>query len=203
MKLTTRHTRKTTPALTPDERVLPPIQVGSLNPKKLLLPVDFSQWSEKAVTYAVSLAKHFGSEIIAFHVAPMSAVVPSAEFVAMQGVVFDDQLRQDAVRRLEQWRARIAAHVPTRALVGSGVSVQEEIVNTARKYGCDLIVIGIHPKGAFEHLLTGSVAEKVVQHATCPVFVVREREHDFIETRDQAPRPKRRVARRPLVAARK
>lgn len=203
MKLTTRHTKKTTPALTAGECVLPPIKVGSLKPKKLLVPVDFSESSEKAVTYAVSLAKHFGSEIIALHVASMSAPVPSAEFVAMQGVVFDDQLRQDAIKHLEQWRARIAAHVPTRALIGAGVSIQEEIVSTARKYGCDLIVIGIHPKGALEHFLTGSVAEKVVQHATCPVFVVREREHDFIESRDQAPRPKRRVARRPLVAARK
>jgi nucleotide-binding universal stress UspA family protein len=174
-----------------------------LKPKKLLVPLDFSEWSEKAVTYAVSLAKHFGSEIVALHVAPMSTPVPSAEFVAMHGVLLDDQLREDAIRHLEQWRARIAEHVPTRALIGNGVSVPEEIVSTARKHGCDLIVIGIHPKGAFEHLLTGSVAEKVVQHASCPVFVVREREHDFIDTRAQASRPKRRAAHPPLVAAQK
>ncbi|HEY3855397.1 MAG TPA: universal stress protein [Verrucomicrobiae bacterium] len=194
MKLTTRHTRKTIPALTADERALPPIRVGLLKPKKLLVPVDFSEWSEKAVTYAVSLAKHFGSEIVALHVAPMAAPVPSAEFVAMQGVVLDDQLRQDAIKNLEQWRARIADHVTARAMIGSGVSVPEEIVNTARKLRCDLIVIGIHPKGTFEHFLTGSVAEKVVQRATCPVFVVREHQNDFINTRARIAEPKRSVA---------
>jgi universal stress protein A len=196
MKLTTRRSRKTTPALSSDEFSLPPIQVGSLNPKKMLVPVDFTECSVKAVTYAVSLAKHFDSEIILLHVAPLGPPTPSAEFVALQGVMIDEQIRDDAVNHLTQWRDRVAAHVPVRALVSSGVSIQDEIVATARKYSCDLIVIATHALGGLAHFLTGSVTEKVVHHAPCPVFVVREREHDFIQSRAQRRRQRTLVATR-------
>jgi nucleotide-binding universal stress UspA family protein len=196
MRLSTRHSRKITPTLSSDEMALPPIPVGSLNPQKMLVPVDFTECSIKAVTYAVSLAKHFGSEIILLHVAPLAAPTPSAELVALQGVMIDEQVREDAAKHLTQWRDRIAAHVPARALVSNGVSIQDEIVTTARRYKCDLIIIATHALGGLAHFLTGSVTEKVVHHAPCPVFVVREREHDFIHSR--APRRGRRT----LVATR-
>jgi universal stress protein A len=183
MKLKPRHAKRT--RLTPitGRWALPAIQVGTLRPKKILVPVDFTDCSQKAVTYAVSLAKHFHSEIILLHVAKLATPAPSAELVLIQTDVLDQQLRDDAALQLSQWRDRVAVHVRARPVVICGVSVHDEIVETARRNNCDLIVIATQPKGAIEHLFTGSVAEKVVHHAPCPVFVVREREHDFIQTR--------------------
>jgi nucleotide-binding universal stress UspA family protein len=190
MKLDTRHSRRTL-TITTDERALPPIRVGTLKPRKILAPVDFTECSHKAVNYAVALAKHFHSKIILLHVARLAVPAPSApsaELVVLQGGLLNEQVRDDAATQLSQWRDRIAAHVPARALVTSGVSVHEEIVATAHENNCDLIVIATHAKGALAHLFTGSVAEKVVHHAPCPVFVVREREHDFIQTRSRGRR---------------
>ncbi|HEX4121504.1 MAG TPA: universal stress protein [Verrucomicrobiae bacterium] len=160
---------------------LPPIRVGTLRPKRILAPVDFTECSQKAVTYAVSLAKHFNSEIILLHISKLATVSPAPEFAVLQTDVLNEQARESAVRQLGQWRDRVAVHVPVRMQVRVGVSTQEEIVDAARKTDCDLIVMATHVKGALEHLFTGSVTEKVVQHAPCPVFVVREREHDFLK----------------------
>jgi universal stress protein A len=168
------------------EGVLPPIRVRTLMPKRILAPVDFTACSMKAVTYAVSLAKHFRSEIILLHIAKLVMPAPAPDLVALRTDMLDAQLFDDAAKQLSQWLGQVAACVPTRALVRTGVSVDEEIVATARKSNCDLIVMSIQPKGALEHLFTGSVAEKVVRHAPCPVFVVREQENDFIETRRNA-----------------
>jgi nucleotide-binding universal stress UspA family protein len=189
MKTRVRHLRSIRPALPSDEDALPAIQVGTLKPKIILAPVDFTDCSMKAVTYAVSLAKHFGGEIILLHVSGMATPTPAAELVAVQGVMLDEQLREDATMRLAQWLDRVSEHVPARAIVTSAASVQEEIVETARKTRSDLIVIATHGRTGLAHLFSGSVAEKVVQHAPCPVFVVREREHDFIQPRSRKRRP--------------
>jgi universal stress protein A len=154
-----------------------------LKPKTILLPVDFTECSKKAVTYAVSMARHFHCRIILLHVARLAIPMPSPELVALQSDVLNDQMRNDAARQLAQWRHQVAAHVPARALVSSGGPVHEEIVAMARKTKSDLIVIATHAKGALEHLFSSNVTEKVVHHAPCPVLVVREREHDFIRTR--------------------
>jgi universal stress protein A len=183
MKANARHSnsRRITPN-TADERALPPLEACALKPKVILAPVDFTECSQKALTYAVSLAKHFHAEIILLHVATLAAPAPSPELVALQGDILKDQLRDEAAALLSQWRDRVAAHVTARALVSIGISVHDEIVATARETDCDLIVIATHAKGGLAHLFIGSVTEKVVHHAPCPVFVVREREHDFIRT---------------------
>jgi universal stress protein A len=183
MKANAHHSssRRITPD-TADERALPPLTVGTLKPKVILAPVDFTECSQKAVTYAVSLAKHFHAEIILLHVATLAAPAPSPELVALQGDILREQLRDESAKLLSQWRDRVAEHVTARTMVSAGVSVHDEIVATARETDCDLIVIGTHAKGGLAHLFVGSVTEKVVHHAPCPVFVVREREHDFLRT---------------------
>jgi universal stress protein A len=157
------------------------VQVGTLNPKTILVPVDFTECSRKAVTYAVSLAKHFKTEIVLLHVAKLAPTTPSPELVVMQTDVLNEQVRDDSERQLAQWRDQVREHVPARMLVRVGVSIQEEIVDVARETDSDLIVIATHAETGFAHFFNGSVTEKVVHHAPCPVFVVREREHDFIK----------------------
>jgi len=185
MKLKVRHSKRVPLASARGEWALPPVRVGTLKPKKILAPVDFTECSQKSVTYAVSLAKHFHSEVILLHVAILAPATPSPELVALQSDMLNEQLRDDAEKQLSQWRDRVAAHVKASARMSSGVSVNDEIVATARETNCDLIVIATHAKGALAHLFSGSVAEKVVYHAPCPVLVVHEREHDFIQTRSR------------------
>jgi len=188
MKLNGRHNRKV--SLVSD---LPPVQVGILNPKTILAPVDFTDCSQKAVTYAVSLAKHFKSEVILLHVARLAPATPSPELVVLQNDILNEQLRDDAERQLAQWRDQVQQHVPARMLVRIGFSIQEEIVEAAREADADLIVMATHAETGFAHFFNGSVTEKVVHHAPCPVFVVREREHDFIK-------PARRARTRSTLA---
>jgi nucleotide-binding universal stress UspA family protein len=160
---------------------LPPVRVGTLKPKIILVPVDFTQCSQKAITYAVSLAKLFKSQIILLHISKLAPATPSPEFAVLQTDILNEQARDDAARQLSQWLDQVAAHVPARMQVRVGVSAQEEIVEAATETQCDLIVMATHGKSGLAHWFSGSVAEKVVQHAPCPVFVVREREHDFIK----------------------
>jgi universal stress protein A len=185
MKLKTRNSRRNLLNSTAEEWSPRPIRVGELKPKMILAPVDFTECSQKAVTYAVSLAKHFHSKIVLLHVSTIGTPTPSAEMVALQGDLLIKETMAAAARQLSRWRDRVVEHVPARALVINGVSIQDEIVAAAHETNCDLIVMATHARGALAHLFTGSVTEKVVHHAPCPVFVVREREHDFIQTRSR------------------
>jgi universal stress protein A len=174
---------------------LPPIRVGTLKPKTILVPVDFTQCSQKAITYAVSLAIHFKCrQIILLHVAKLAPATPSPEFAVLQTDILNQQARDDAAKQLSQWRDQVAEHVPARMQVRVGVSTEDEIIEIARENDCDLIVMATHAKGALAHFFTGSVTENVVHHAPCPVFVVREQEHDFIKPKTRSVRGKRPLA---------
>ena len=160
---------------------LPPISVGTLRLKSILVPVDFTECSQKAVTYAVSLAKHFHSKIILLHITRMAVPMPSPELVAVQSDVSINRRVEDSARRA--WPSgvnQVAAHVPARALVRQRRPHSRGNCRNRAQTKCDLIVLGTHAKGALEHLFSSNVAEKVVHHARCPVLVVRAREHDFI-----------------------
>jgi universal stress protein A len=151
----------------------------------ILVPTDFSEPSEAALEYARGLAGTFGASLLVLHVfdAPVMAGAMSPEgFIAESPEVLA-RLFEDARSRLQR---RVTAadrhHYGAKTEIVTGASA-DCIVNYARDRGIDLIVMGTHGRSGLAHLLVGSVAEKVVRAAPCPVMTV----HRAPATRIQVP----------------
>jgi nucleotide-binding universal stress UspA family protein len=168
--------------------------------RKILIPIDFSELSRKALHYANALAKQSRAGMFLLHVVEPVPLVTS-EFAFAAASVSDFRPSQkEATRRIATWRKAIDSSVPVLTLVRAGESARE-IVTAASECDCDLIVIGTHGRTGLDRMMMGSTAERVVRFAPCPVLVVREREQDFIRpvpTREHRHglRTKRRRTRR-------
>jgi universal stress protein A len=141
--------------------------------KKILVPTDFSECSDAAVQYGRAMAETFGATLHLLHVVqdPYTQPWAAEAFPAPLG----DMLAQWQA----QARARLQELLPEAARKDVMVAVQvgspfQEIVRYAVEQAIDLIVIGTHGRGPIGHMLLGSVAEKVVRKAPCPVLTVRE-----------------------------
>jgi universal stress protein A len=141
--------------------------------KKILVPTDFSECSDAAVQYGRAMAETFGATLHRLHVVqdPYTQPWAAEAFPAPLG----DMLAQWQA----QARARLQELLPEAARKDVMVAVQvgspfQEIVRYAVEQAIDLIVIGTHGRGPIGHMLLGSVAEKVVRKAPCPVLTVRE-----------------------------
>jgi nucleotide-binding universal stress UspA family protein len=140
----------------------------------ILVPVDFSAHSVLSLEYAAAFATRFGASLELLHVVED----PATAAWAAEGAVLDiagirAALVEDAERQLAEYRTRLEAlEVPaiTTVRIGSPAST---IVDYARTIHTDLIIMGTHGRSGFSHLVLGSVAERVVRHAACPVFTVR------------------------------
>lgn len=136
---------------------------------KILVPVDFSEPSLAALRYAKALAKEDGAALIVVHV-----IQPFHEDWRMETTQLQRAVRERARAEMRELVAReLPAPVDARAKVRIGHPV-EEIVAVARESGAELIVIATHGRSGLRHVLLGSVAERVVRHAPCPVLVVRK-----------------------------
>ncbi|MDG7011094.1 MAG: universal stress protein [Nitrososphaerota archaeon] len=138
--------------------------------RRILVAVDGSDVSMRAMAHAVRMAKEEGSELYVVH------VVPSPPF-EYQGEVADyfDQARASAARwmkSVESEAAKRSLAVRTEIIVGAS-SVVDTIVGYADAISCELIVTGTRGRTPSAHVLVGSVAIGLVQAATCPVLVVR------------------------------
>ena len=161
------------------ETTLPAVPLAGIHLKRILVPVDFSEDSGKALHYAVSFAKQFSAEILLLHVA-QPPVYLEGTVVAVAGVT-DESLRNAAIEQLGEWRDHVAHLRGLKTSVRTG-SPYHEIIREAEETNTDLIIIGTHGRSGLARMFIGSTAERVVRHAPCPVLVVREREHDFIRT---------------------
>jgi len=138
---------------------------------RILCPVDLSDVSRHAIEHAAVLARWYQAKITALHVCN-PVVIPSADFAAVGPVRFP--LTEDEI---EEARAQIVAGLePARGLdtdviVEHGQPV-DRILERATALPADLIVIGTHGAGGFQHLVLGSITEKVLRKATCPVLTV-------------------------------
>ena len=139
----------------------------------LLVPVDFSDCSLRALDYAIALAMQFNSKIILLHVVE-PAVYPENYLVVSPTLDETNQnLLQSARERLaELCHRRIGHRIPAESLVRMG-RAHSEIPDTAKALGADLIVLGTHGYTGLKHVLLGSTAERVVRHGPCPVLTVR------------------------------
>lgn len=143
------------------------------NYKKILCPVDFSSFSDAAVQEAAGLALSMGAQMCLLHayqsptyVLPMSGYVgPTAEIIT--GI--RQQLARELEAQAEPYRAQ-GLKVETLVIEGPPYRC---IIEYAKEWGADLVVTGTHGRTGLSHALTGSVAERVVRMAPCPVLVTR------------------------------
>ena len=143
--------------------------------KQILVPVDFSDVSMQAVDYAVELSKGFAADVaVVFVVEPLYyAAPPTAYGAATQVAMLLDDQRKLGREQLAKLAARLEKKgVKVRALLQEG-SPYERITGTAKRIKADLIVMATHGRTGLSHLLMGSVAEKVVRTAPCPVLTLQ------------------------------
>jgi nucleotide-binding universal stress UspA family protein len=154
----------------------------SLN--KILVPIDFSAESQKALVYAAQFAEQFGASLTLAHV--VEPVVPPSELgYSPLGVPLMDVevIRRDAQKRLIALvRSRLQPPLRATCEVRVGQPFWE-ISKLAKERKIDLIVIATHGHTGLKHFFLGSTTEKVVRHAPCPVLTVRLREREFVRRR--------------------
>lgn len=144
--------------------------------ERILFPTDFSEHAACAQEYALSLARQFSAELRIIH------VVQLYSYVFDFGV--DNTSQYESVtatlrKMLDELLDALAAEpIPVTGELIQGDPVGE-IIRVAREESSDMIVMGTHGRSALEHALLGSVAEKVVRKAPCPVLTVRKPGHEF------------------------
>ena len=149
--------------------------------RRILVTTDFSDTSLTAIPAAVELASHFDAEIVLVHVLPVDAptpwdIPPYADFGLASSPLpeYERQVRQEVERRLAQVAAQ---HAPggakVRTIVGRG-DPAAEVGRIAQAEKIDLVVLATHGWTGWRHLVFGSVAEKILREAPCPVLSVRK-----------------------------
>jgi nucleotide-binding universal stress UspA family protein len=140
----------------------------------ILVPTDFSADAEKALSTATDLAKVFGAKLVvlhAYHVDIPMAGPMGQQYSLPQG--FYDEVRSQATEQVEKLAVQVAAS----GIEANGVAVFEpaslSIVNHAESIPADLIVMGTRGRTGLKHVVLGSVAERVVRTAPCPVLTVK------------------------------
>ncbi len=141
------------------------------NLKKILAPIDFSEYSMEALRGAVELAKDLDGEVHIVHVvAPHFALLDRSREQARETLMLEEA--EEELARIRKDDYGNSARVVTQVMVGPPVS---KLVEYAKQQQIDLILLATHGRTGIEHLMIGSVAEKLVRAAPCSVLVFRRR----------------------------
>ena len=138
--------------------------------KSVMVATDFSPLSEKAIDYAVMIAKQFGAKILIMHVLDPITVTTTDALMFSDNSEALRKMAEEMMKNLADILKEKGVSIETALLKGAAAS---EIISKAAQAGVDVIIMGTHGRKGIEHLILGSVAEKVVRSATCPVMVVR------------------------------
>ncbi|MCA9544464.1 MAG: universal stress protein [Myxococcales bacterium] len=145
--------------------------------KRILVPVDFSECSRVAVRQAIDLAQKYGATLELFHayeppyyVGDVLIQIPDKPALSVH-----DYIRQSAQKLLDEMLAGIEGldQVPYTSDLIAGVPA-DAILEKCQGADYDLIIMGTHGRRGLSHLLMGSVAERVIRQASCPVLVLRD-----------------------------
>jgi nucleotide-binding universal stress UspA family protein len=152
---------------------MPPGGIVVVTIRRILAPTDFSDSSAPAVRYAAELADKFAAELVLLHVVQdLALVLPDAVMpTPMPSADLTQLIDAGRTGLANQIAALGLARLNPRAEVRVG-SPYAEIDAAAKDLGADLICVSTHGRTGLAHLLLGSVAEKVVRHAPCPVLIV-------------------------------
>lgn len=145
--------------------------------KRILVPVDFSDCSKKALDYAVPFARQFGANVTLLFV--VQPYMPVSDMVPLDVAAIEGRMKETGDKELAALKKTIEPDVKAETAIRVG-SPHVEIVRAARELEVDLIILSTHGRTGFSHVLMGSTTERVVRHANCPVLVLREHEHEFL-----------------------
>ena len=149
---------------------------------RILVPIDFSEHSKKALQYAIPFAEQFKASVDLLYVVEPTVYPADFSFGQVGFPAIEDELRQRGSEELEALIKReIGKRMQARSAVRTGKAFNE-IDQYAQEESVDLIIIATHGHSGVEHVLFGSTAEKVIRHAPCPVLVVRLSEKEFVKT---------------------
>lgn len=144
-----------------------------INIKKILCPTDFSPSSEYAMQYALSIAERHGATVELLHITEPSTYANDA---LQEDDKLSETFKEHLYNRLHDISLSADSTVPIKTNVITGIAYAE-IVNRAKTWPADLIVIGTHGRTGMKHMLIGSVAEKIIRISSCPVCTVRHPDH--------------------------
>lgn len=146
-------------------------------PKLILAPIDFSSHSLTALDVAVEMATRLGAELLLVHVVPAIPDLPAGVSILKEGE-YDEGLSKTAEEQLAELADALEPRIKVRTEVGTGNDVGIELVRIAEHNHVDMIVIATHGKTGWREIAFGSVAEKVVKEAGCPVLLLRIKASD-------------------------
>ena len=141
--------------------------------QRFLVPVDFSEYANQALDYALSLASKLDARLTLLHVI-QALPLGGVDMGVTLPYTYVHDLEAEITSSMQAYLERVtAAGLEGEVAVVHGVPFQE-IIDTAKAQQVDLIVMGTHGRTGLQHVLLGSVAERVVRLAPCPVLVVRQ-----------------------------
>lgn len=156
--------------------------MSALRLEQIMVPIDFSVCSRKAVDYAVALARDYHANLVLIHVVETKQ--------ATQKIIHEREIELETLA----WQ-EVRNQVPVTTLIRVGEPLRE-IIDLARAGLVDLLLISTHGRSGLADFCLGSGAEQIVRYAPCPVLVVREQEHDFIRDWRPSPEPCSKRSRR-------
>ncbi|MFY9269234.1 MAG: universal stress protein [Candidatus Manganitrophaceae bacterium] len=144
------------------------------NPRRILLGTDFSDYSKEALDYALFLAKSFEAELYLFHAFEQPVFMPGVNGrVGPEIITWIQGFKEEGWKKLEALAEKMKKEgVKAHPLLKEGVPYRE-MLNAAKEVKADLIVLGTHGRSGLDRFMMGSVAERVVRQAPCPVFLVK------------------------------
>ena len=145
--------------------------------RKILVPVDFSEHSQKALRYALAFAAQFGAAVTLVHIVEQMVYPGDWMYPPLAAPDFSADKHAEMIKRLRALDAK--SGVKTQHVVRMGRAWQE-VIEIAREQKADMIILATHGYTGLKHALLGSVAEKIVRHAPCPVLSVHPEERDFL-----------------------
>jgi universal stress protein A len=143
--------------------------------QKILVPLDFSKHADAALALAIEIAKEHGAEVHLVHAYELPTAVTMAYGVAIPQAVWDG-IQEAAVARLDEGLKRVEAAGLRGKTHLATAPAADAITSAAATIGADLIVMGTRGLGGLKHVLLGSVAERTIRTAACPVLTVKSEE---------------------------
>ncbi|MGC8639645.1 MAG: universal stress protein [Isosphaeraceae bacterium] len=143
--------------------------------KRILAPTDFSSHSERAVRFACSLAERFGAELHLVHV--LSETIPAGPDPLLMPVMPPQFYEESESRARETLKHLLQPTWGKPTAVATAIrwgSPVEAVVDYCKECAIDLLVIATHGRTGLSHVLLGSVAERIVREAPCPVLTIRD-----------------------------
>ena len=150
-----------------------------LTVRHIVCAVDFSEFSARALAHAAALARWYDARLTALHVwanIPAFNVVPSIQRYENPSASLEDAERAALTQELTSFCRHVAGGVAFTPVLAEAPGIEDEIAAQVNALHADLLVVGSHGRSGFQHVLLGSVAEKIVRKAPCPVMVVPPRD---------------------------